>query len=148
LSFIQTFYKLSLFIFETFCAIDHTFYNNNIFLRFYSAHFGWWKILITIHIMLVMLLWVYIHTEPAWKICLATVGIEPTTSEFEGAFEEQTHILTGPDKIFKKVLLFAHAVVIRLLPPPPGDSPPSQKGGDIPRNIAPVGEYPRNIAPI
>jgi hypothetical protein len=21
----------------------------------------------------------YIHTEPAWKICLATVGIEPTT---------------------------------------------------------------------
>jgi hypothetical protein len=30
-------------------------------------------------IMLVMLLWVYIHTGQAWKICLATVGIEPTT---------------------------------------------------------------------
>jgi hypothetical protein len=29
--------------------------------------------------MLVMLLWVYIHTGKAWKICLATVGIEPTT---------------------------------------------------------------------
>jgi hypothetical protein len=30
-------------------------------------------------IMLVMLLWVYIHIGQAWKICLATVGIEPTT---------------------------------------------------------------------
>jgi hypothetical protein len=29
--------------------------------------------------MLVMLLWVYIYTGQAWKICLATVGIEPTT---------------------------------------------------------------------
>ena len=28
--------------------------------------------------MLVMLLWMYIHTGQAWKICLATVGIEPT----------------------------------------------------------------------
>jgi hypothetical protein len=26
----------------------------------------------------VMLLWVYIHTRQAWKICLATVGIKPT----------------------------------------------------------------------
>ena len=26
-----------------------------------------------------MLLWVYIHTGQAWKICLATVGFEPTT---------------------------------------------------------------------
>jgi hypothetical protein len=26
-----------------------------------------------------MLLWVYIHTGQAWKICLTTVGIEPTT---------------------------------------------------------------------
>jgi hypothetical protein len=26
-----------------------------------------------------MLLWVYIHTGRAWKICPATVGIEPTT---------------------------------------------------------------------
>jgi hypothetical protein len=24
-----------------------------------------------------MLLWVYIHTGQAWKICLATVGFEP-----------------------------------------------------------------------
>jgi hypothetical protein len=30
-------------------------------------------------IMLVMLLWVYIHTGQAWKICLTTVEIEPTT---------------------------------------------------------------------
>jgi hypothetical protein len=29
--------------------------------------------------MFVMLLWVYIHTGQAWKICLATVGIDPTT---------------------------------------------------------------------
>jgi hypothetical protein len=29
--------------------------------------------------MLVVLLWVYIHTGQAWKICLTTVGIEPTT---------------------------------------------------------------------
>ena len=29
--------------------------------------------------MYVLLLWVYIHTGQAWKICLATVGIEPTT---------------------------------------------------------------------
>ena len=29
--------------------------------------------------MCVMLLWVCIHTGQAWKICLATVGIEPTT---------------------------------------------------------------------
>ena len=28
-----------------------------------------------------------------------------------GAFEGQTHILEGQDRIFKKVLLFAHAVV-------------------------------------
>jgi hypothetical protein len=26
-----------------------------------------------------MLLWVYIHTGRAWKICPATVGIEPTS---------------------------------------------------------------------
>jgi hypothetical protein len=39
LSFIQIFYKLSLFIFKTFCSIDHTFYNNNIFLQFYSTYF-------------------------------------------------------------------------------------------------------------
>ena len=32
--------------------------------------------------MLVMLLWVYIHTGQAWKIYLATVGIEPTTFGF------------------------------------------------------------------
>jgi hypothetical protein len=29
--------------------------------------------------MFVMLLWMYIHTGQAWKICLAKVGIEPTT---------------------------------------------------------------------
>jgi hypothetical protein len=56
-----------------------------------------------------------------------------------GAFEGQTHILGGQDRIFKKVLLFAHAVVTGLLSPP-GDSPPSQ----IP---PPADEYPRNIAP-
>ena len=66
-----------------------------------------------------------------------------------GAFEGQTHILGGQDRIFKKVLLFAHAVVTGLSPPPPPRRFfPSQKGGDIPRNIAPGGEYPSNIAPL
>ena len=68
-----------------------------------------------------------------------------------GAFEGQTHILGGQDRIFKKVLLFAHVVVTGLSPPPPpGDSPKGgdSKGGDIPRNIAPGGEYPSNIAPL
>ena len=27
----------------------------------------------------VNILWVYIHTGQAWRICLAMVGIEPTT---------------------------------------------------------------------
>ena len=67
--------------------------------------------------------------------------------QFGGAFEGQTHILGGQDRIFKKVLLFAHAVVTGLLSPPPGDSPPSQKGA-IFLGIPPPGdEYPRNIAP-
>jgi hypothetical protein len=40
----------------------------------------------------------------------------------------------GQDRIFKKVLLFAHAVVTGLSPPPPPPppprrSPPSQRGG-------------------
>jgi hypothetical protein len=33
-----------------------------------------------VNMMLVMLLWVYIHTGQAWKICPATVGIEPIIS--------------------------------------------------------------------
>jgi hypothetical protein len=33
--------------------------------------------------MLAMLLWVYIHTGQAWKICLATVGNEPTNHIFQ-----------------------------------------------------------------
>jgi hypothetical protein len=32
-----------------------------------------------VNMMFVMLLCVYIHTGQAWKICLATVGIEHTT---------------------------------------------------------------------
>ena len=65
-----------------------------------------------------------------------------------GAFEGQSHILGGgQDIIFKKVLLFAHAVVTGLLSPHPGDSPPSQKGA-IFLGILPTGdEYPRNIPP-
>ena len=61
-----------------------------------------------------------------------------------GAFEGQTHIFlggggAGQDRIFKKVLLFAHAVVTGLLPPPPSRFAPLSKGGDIPRNTAPGG---------
>ena len=68
---------------------------------------------------------------------------------FGGAFEGKTHIWGGgQDRIFKKVLLFAHAIVTGLLSPPsPGDSPPSQKRA-IFLGIPPLGdEYPRNIAP-
>jgi hypothetical protein len=32
-----------------------------------------------VNMMFVMLLWVCILTRQAWKICLATVGIEPAT---------------------------------------------------------------------
>jgi hypothetical protein len=32
-----------------------------------------------VNMMFVMLLWVYIHTGRAWKICPGTVGIKPTT---------------------------------------------------------------------
>jgi hypothetical protein len=51
-------------------------------------------------------------------------------SEFGGAFEGQTHILGGQDRIFKKVLLFAHAVVTGLLSPPPLQEirPPLKRG--------------------
>jgi hypothetical protein len=33
--------------------------------------------------MFVMILWGYIHTGQAWKICLTTVGIEPTTFGYQ-----------------------------------------------------------------
>jgi hypothetical protein len=53
----------------------------------------------------------------------------------------------GQDRIFEKVLLFAHVVVTGLLPPPPKSFAPSQKGA-IFLGIPPPGvEYPRNIAP-
>ena len=67
LSFIQTFYKLSLFIFETFCAIDHTFYNNNIFFTILLCTF-WMMENPDNHIYYacdVTLSVAYIHTEPA-----------------------------------------------------------------------------------
>jgi hypothetical protein len=38
-----------------------------------------WEFAETSQGLFVMLLWVYIHTERAWKTCPATVGIEPTT---------------------------------------------------------------------
>jgi hypothetical protein len=63
-----------------------------------------------------------------------------------GAFEGQTHIFGGQDRIFKKVLLFSHAVVTGPLSPP-GDSPPSQKGAIFLGIQSPGEEYPRNIAP-
>jgi hypothetical protein len=43
-----------------------------LFLRVWEGEWGW-------GMMFVMLLWVYIHTGQAWKICPATMGIEPTT---------------------------------------------------------------------
>ena len=55
-----------------------------------------------------------------------------------GAFEGQTHILGGQDRIFKKVVLFAHAVVTGLSPPPRRFASLS-KGGDIPKNTVPGG---------
>ena len=55
-----------------------------------------------------------------------------------GAFEGQTHIFGGQDIIFKKVLLFSHAVVTGPLSPPRRFAPLS-KGGDIPRKTVPGG---------
>jgi hypothetical protein len=49
-------------------------------------------------------------------------------SEFGGAFEAQTHILGGQDRIFKKVLLFAHAVVTGLLSTPQEIRRPLKRG--------------------
>jgi hypothetical protein len=40
------------------------------------------KYVIMLLVMLILWVWVYIHTDhtgQAWKICLSTVGIEPTT---------------------------------------------------------------------
>jgi hypothetical protein len=41
-------------------------------------------------LMFVMLLWVYIHTGQAWKICLATVGFEPTRCGYTLRVTSQT----------------------------------------------------------
>ena len=80
-------------------------------------------------------------------VVLGPIQWRRQASEFGGAFEGQTHILGGQDRIFKKVLLFAHAVVTGLLSPPQEIRPPSQKGA-IFLGIPPPGdEYPRNIAP-
>ena len=81
---------------------------------------------------------------------MASGGARPQNLEGGGggAFEGQTHIFGGQDIIFKKVLLFAHAVVTGLLSPsPPGDSPPSQKGPIFLGIPPPADEYPTNIAP-
>ena len=52
-------------------------YNQKIVLR--TMIFSAVLVLCTqVNMMFVMLLWVYIHTGQAWKICPATVGIEPT----------------------------------------------------------------------
>ena len=42
---------------------------------------SWCYVLRWIWCMYVLLLWMYIHTGQAWKICQTTVGIEPTTFE-------------------------------------------------------------------
>jgi hypothetical protein len=67
-----------------------------------------------------------------------------------GAFEGQTRILGGQDRILKKVLLFAHAVVTGLSPPPPPREirPLSEVGGGDSYEYRPGGEYPTNIAPL
>jgi hypothetical protein len=53
----------------------------------------------------------------------------------------------GQDRIFKKVMLLICPCRCHRTFAPPGDSPPSQKGGDIPRNIAPLGENIPGISP-
>jgi hypothetical protein len=60
-----------------------------------------------------------------------------------GAFEGQIHIFflgRGQDRILKNVLLFAHAVVTKLSPPP------TKKGEG--RYSVISGEYLRYIAPL
>jgi hypothetical protein len=97
------------------------------------------------------------------RLCLVRVTVihwRRQASEFGGGRHLRGKLIFGggEDRIFKKVLLFAHAVVTGLLSPPPMRFAPSQKGAiflgipppgdEYPRNIAQRGEYPRNIAPL
>ena len=52
---------------------------NNVWCNLVIWFFLCWCCVLRWICMFVMLLWVYIHTGRAWKICPATVGIEPTT---------------------------------------------------------------------
>ena len=63
-----------------------------------------------------------------------------------GAFEGQTHILGGKIEFLKRYCYLPMPLSQDFCSPPPGDSPPSQKG-PIFLGIPPPGdEYPRNIA--
>jgi hypothetical protein len=55
-----------------------------------------------VNMMFVMLLWVYIHTGQAWKICLATVGIRASIPKVVGSIPTMArHIFqAGPVWIY------------------------------------------------
>ena len=63
-------------------------------------------------------------------MCLFTSARRRQASEFGGGGHLRGKLIFwgGQDRIFKKVLLFAYAVVTGLLSPPPGDSPPLKRG--------------------
>jgi hypothetical protein len=88
----------------------------------------------------------YCHARVTRVVCaVAAAGLRIWGGHLRG---ELIYFLGGgQDRIFKKVLLFAHAVVTGLLSPPPRRFAPSQKGA-IFLGIPPPGdEYPRNIGP-
>ena len=70
-----------------------------------------------------------IERVPAFPSTVSKSAAAPALRIWGGSFEGQTHILGGQDIIFKKVLLFAHAVVTGLSPPPQKIRPPLRGGG-------------------
>ena len=58
-----------------------------------------------VNMMFVMLLWVYIHTGKAWKICLATVGIEPMIYTIDISYRANLHVDMRPLKLFYNLKL-------------------------------------------
>jgi hypothetical protein len=61
----------------TFHIIYSSFFHNHTAMPCMYVYQNW--AIILLYVVSVMLLWVCIHTGQAWKICLATVGIKPTT---------------------------------------------------------------------
>jgi hypothetical protein len=91
-----------------------------------NHHFDW-LLFLCIQIAIYFLLTSVAGSTSSIKRDTQTRQWRRKASEFGWAFGGQTRILGGQDRIFKNVLLFAHAIVTGLLSPP-GDSPPLKRG--------------------